>query len=48
MAAACACTAAGLLVALAGRDRLGAAPYRGRHEAGQAAARQLRQERRML
>jgi hypothetical protein len=48
LAAACACTAAGLLVALAGRDRLGAAPYRGRHEAGQAAARQLRRERRML
>jgi hypothetical protein len=48
LAAACACTAAGLLVALAGRDRLGAAPYRGRHEAGQAAARQLRRQRRML
>jgi hypothetical protein len=48
LAAACACTAAGLLVALAGRDRLGAAPYRGRHEAGQAVARQLRRERRML
>jgi MFS family permease len=45
---ACACTAAGLLVALAGRDRLGAAPYRGRHEAGHAATRQLRRERRML
>jgi MFS family permease len=45
---ACACTAAGLLVALAGRARLGAAPYRGRHEAGHAATRQLRRERRML
>jgi MFS family permease len=42
------CTAAGLLVALAGRDRLGAAPYRGRHEVGHAATRQLRRERRML
>jgi MFS family permease len=48
LAVACACTAAGLLVALAGRDRLGAAPYRGRHEVGHAAARQLRRERRML
>ncbi|HEX5882730.1 MAG TPA: MFS transporter [Actinomycetota bacterium] len=48
LAAACACTAAGLLVALAGRDRLGAAPYRGRHEVGHAATRQLRRERRML
>ena len=48
LAAACACTAAGLLVALAGRDRLGAAPYRGRHEAGHAGTRQLRRERRML
>jgi MFS family permease len=47
-AVACACTAAGLLVALAGRDRLGAAPYRGRHEVGHAATRQLRRERRML
>jgi MFS family permease len=45
---ACACTAAGLLVALAGRDRLGAAPYRGRHEAGQAATRQARRARRIL
>jgi hypothetical protein len=45
---ACACTAAGLLVALAGRDRLGAAPYRGRHEVGHAVTRQLRRERRML
>jgi hypothetical protein len=42
LAVACACTAAGLLVALAGRDRLGAAPYRGRHKVGHAAARQLR------
>jgi MFS family permease len=42
---ACACTAAGLLVALAGRGRLGAAPYRGRHEIGHATARQLRRER---
>jgi hypothetical protein len=48
LAVACACTAAGLLVALAGRDRLGAAPYRGRHEVGQAATRQLRRERGML
>jgi MFS family permease len=48
LALACACTAAGLLVALAGRDRLGAAPYRGRHEVGHAATRQLRRERRML
>jgi hypothetical protein len=48
LAVACACTAAGLVVALAGRERLGAAPYRGRHEVGHAAARQLRQERRML
>jgi MFS family permease len=48
LAVACGCTAAGLLVALAGRDRLGAAPYRGRHEVGQAVARQLRRERRML
>jgi hypothetical protein len=36
LAVACACTAAGLLVALAGRERLGAAPYRGRHEPGRA------------
>jgi MFS family permease len=48
LAVACACTAAGLLVALAGRGRLGAAPYRGRHEVGHAATRQLRRERRML
>jgi MFS family permease len=48
LAVACACTAAGLLVALAGRDRLGAAPYRGRHEVGHAATRQLRRERRLL
>jgi MFS family permease len=48
LAVACACTVAGLLVALAGRDRLGAAPYRGRHEVGQAATRQLRRERGML
>jgi MFS family permease len=48
LAAACACTAVGLVVALAGRDRLGAAPYRGRHEVGHAATRQLRRERRML
>jgi len=48
LAVACACTAAGLVVALAGRERLGAAPYRGRHEVGQAATRQLRRERRML
>jgi MFS family permease len=45
---ACACTATGLVVALAGRDHLGAAPYRGRHEVGHAATRQLRRERRML
>jgi MFS family permease len=48
LAIACGCTAAGLLVALAGRDRLGAAPYRGRHEVGHAATRQLRRERRIL
>jgi len=48
LAVACACTAAGLLVALAGRDRLGAAPYRGRHVVGHAATRQLRRRRRML
>ena len=48
LAVAGACTAAGLLVALAGRDRLGAAPYRGRHEASHATARQLRRERRIL
>jgi MFS family permease len=48
LAIACACIAAGLLVALAGRDGLGAAPYRGRHEVGQAATRQLRREQRML
>jgi MFS family permease len=48
LAVAGACTAAGLLVALAGRERLGAAPYRGRHEAGHAATRQLRRERRLL
>ena len=48
LAVACACTAAGLVVALAGRERLGAAPYRGRHEVGHAATRQLRRERRML
>ena len=42
------CTAAGLLVALVGRDRLGAAPYRGRHTASHATARQLRRERRIL
>ncbi|HET6813193.1 MAG TPA: MFS transporter [Actinomycetota bacterium] len=44
LAVACACTAAGLLVALAGRERLGAAPYQGRH----AGTRQPRRERRML
>jgi MFS family permease len=48
LAIACGCTAAGLLVALAGRDHLGAAPYRGRHEVGHAATRQLRRERRIL
>ena len=48
LAVACASTAGGLLVALAGRDRLGAAPYRGRHEAGQAATRQARRARRIL
>ena len=42
------CTAAGLLVALLGRERLGAAPYRGRHTASHATARQLRRERRIL
>jgi hypothetical protein len=42
------CTGAGLLVALLGRDRLGAAPYRGRHTASHATARQLRRERRIL
>jgi hypothetical protein len=40
--------AAVVLFALLGRDRLGAAPYRGRHEAGHATARQLRRERRIL
>jgi hypothetical protein len=44
LAVACACTAAGLLVALAGHERLGAAAYRGRH----AGTRQPRRERRML
>jgi hypothetical protein len=44
LAVACTCTAAGLLVALAGHERLGAAPYRGRH----AGTRQPRRERRML
>ena len=48
LAVAGACTAAGLLAALGGRDRLGAAPYRGRHEASHATARQLRRERRIL
>jgi hypothetical protein len=48
LAVACACVAAGLRVALAGRDRLGAAPYRGRHVMSHAAARQLRRERRIL
>ena len=48
LACACACTAAGLVVALVGRDRLGAGPYRGRHEVGHAATRQLRRERRLL
>jgi predicted MFS family arabinose efflux permease len=48
LAIACACTAAGLLVALAGRGHLGAAPYRGRHEARHATTRQLRRERRIL
>ena len=43
-----ACTALGLLVALAGRDHLGAAPYRGKHELRQATTRQLRRERRIL
>ncbi|MFL6219650.1 MAG: MFS transporter [Actinomycetes bacterium] len=44
LAVACACTAAGLLVTLAGHERLDAAPYRGRH----AGTRQPRRERRML
>ena len=48
LAVACACTAAGLLVALAGRDHLGAAPYRGRHVSRPATTRQLRRERRIL
>ena len=48
LAVAGACAAAGLLVALAGRDRLGAAPYRGRHVMSHAVARQLRRERRIL
>jgi hypothetical protein len=47
LAIACACTAAALLVAVAGRDHLGATPYRGKHEARHAAARPLRRERRM-
>jgi MFS family permease len=48
LAVACACTAAGLLVALAGRDRLGAAAYRGRHEVGHGSTRQPRRVRRIL
>jgi hypothetical protein len=48
LAIAWACTAVGLLVALAGRDHLGAAPYRGKHEVRHVATRQLRRERRML
>jgi predicted MFS family arabinose efflux permease len=48
LAVACACATAGLVVALAGRERLGAAPYLGRHEVGHAATRQLGRERRML
>ena len=48
LAIACACTATGLLVALAGRDHLGAAPYRGRHVSRPATTRQLRRERRIL
>jgi hypothetical protein len=48
LAIAWACVAVGLLVALAGRDHLGAAPYRGKHELRQATTRQLRRERRML
>jgi hypothetical protein len=48
LAIAWACVAAGLLVALAGRAHLGAAPYRGKHEVRPAATRQLRRERRML
>jgi hypothetical protein len=48
LAVAGACAAAGLLVALAGRDRLGAAPYRGRHAMSHATARQLRRERRIF
>jgi MFS family permease len=48
LAVAGACAAAGLLVALAGRDRLGAAPYQGRHTMSHATARQLRRERRIL
>jgi hypothetical protein len=48
LAVAGSCTAAGLLVALVGRERLGAAPYRGRHTASHATARQLRRERRIL
>jgi hypothetical protein len=47
LAVACACTAAGLLVALTGRGHLGAAPYRGRHEQRHA-TRQLRRARRIL
>jgi MFS family permease len=48
LAIAWACTVVGLLVALAGRDHLGAAPYRGKHEVRHVATRQLRRERRML
>jgi MFS family permease len=48
LAIAWACVAVGLLVALAGRGHLGAAPYRGKHELRQATTRQLRRERRML
>ena len=47
LAVACACTAAGLLVALTGRGHIGAAPYRGRHEQRHA-TRQLRRARRIL
>jgi hypothetical protein len=48
LAIAWACVAVGLLVGLGGRDHLGAAPYRGKHEVRQATARQLRRERRIL
>ena len=48
LAIACACTAAGLLVALAGRTHWGGAPSRAPHGSRPATTRQLRRERRIL